>query len=139
MTCQGNLLHGLRAYARLVEWFPLASICDSKPVSHVCYCLNQNLVSFVQKMMVRLFTAAKLSQSTDLSRLHPRIPCICLDERYIPIFVQRHGCSNDLNKMTNLHCCHCLGGGGQVVLSSWFSIKLWQFNIQCLAKHKLNT
>ena len=38
-------------------------------------------------MMVRLFTAAKLSQSTDLSRLYARIPCICLDERYIPIFV----------------------------------------------------
>ena len=70
--------------------------------------------------MVRLFTAAKLSQSTDLSRLHPRIPCICLDERYIPIFVQRYGCSDDLNKMTNLHSCHCLGSGGgsRVVLSS---------------------
>ena len=65
------------------------------------------LVSFVQKMiMVRLFTAAKLSWPTDLSRLNPRIPFICLDERYIPIFVQRYGCSNDLNKMTNLHCCH---------------------------------
>ena len=72
------------AYARLVDWFPLASICDSKPVSHVCYCLNQNLVSFVQKMMVRLFTAAKLSYSQlnyqdCIPRLH--------GERYIPIFV----------------------------------------------------
>ena len=40
MAFSWNLLHGLRAYARLVEWFPLVSICDSKPVSHVCYCLN---------------------------------------------------------------------------------------------------
>ena len=72
-----------------------------------------------------------------LSRLHPRIHCIWLDERYIPIFVYRYGCSDDLNKMTNLHCCHCLGGGGQVVLSSWLSIKLWQFNIQCLTKTQI--
>ena len=42
MTFQGNLLHGLRAYANLVEWFPLASSCDSKPVSHVGYCPNHN-------------------------------------------------------------------------------------------------
>ena len=42
MTFQWNLLHGLRAYARLVKWFPLASIFDSKPVSHVCYCQNHN-------------------------------------------------------------------------------------------------
>ena len=42
MTFQGNLLHGLRAYANLVEWFPLASVCDSEPVSHVSYCLNHN-------------------------------------------------------------------------------------------------
>ena len=39
--------------------------------------------------------------------------------------------------MTNLNCCHCLGGSGQVVLSSWFSIKLWQFNIQCLTKTQI--
>ena len=41
--------------------------------------------------------------------------------------------------MTNLHCCHCLGGrwpGSSFLL--WFSIKLWQFNIQYLTKHKLN-
>ena len=38
-------------------------------------------------MMVRLFTAGKLPKSTDLSRLHRRIPCICLEERYIPVFV----------------------------------------------------
>ena len=36
--------------------------------------------------------------------------------------------------MRNLHSCHCLEGAGQVVLSSWFSIKLWYFNIQCLTK-----
>ena len=78
-------------------------------------------------MMVRLFTAAKLSKSTELSRLH--------GERCIPIFVYKYGCSDDLNKMTNLHCCHCLGGGGQVVLSSWFSIKLLQFNLQVFNKN----
>ena len=39
---QWNLLHGLRPYANLVKRFPLASFCDSKPVSHVCYCLNHN-------------------------------------------------------------------------------------------------
>ena len=49
-------------------------------------------------MMVRLFTAAKLPKSTDLLRLHPRIPCICLEERYILIFVWRYGCSNDIKK-----------------------------------------
>ena len=49
-------------------------------------------------------TAAKLVKSTDLSRLHPRIPSICLEERYIPVFVERYGCSNDLNEITNLHC-----------------------------------
>ena len=54
-------------------------------------------------MVVRLFTAAKLVKSTDLSRLQPRIQSICLEERYIPVFLQRHGCSNDLNEMTNLH------------------------------------
>ena len=94
---------------------------------------NQILVSFVYKMMVRLFTAAKLLLSTDLSRLHRRIPCICLEKRYIPIFDQR--CSNGLNKMTNLHCCHCLGRDGQVALSSLFSIKLTlAVHIQCLTK-----
>ena len=35
-------MHGLRANANLVEWFPLVSFWDSKPVSHVCYCLNHN-------------------------------------------------------------------------------------------------
>ena len=89
-------------------------------------------------MMVRLFTAAKLLYSTHLSRLHLRISCISLEERNIPIFVQRYGCSNDLSKMTNLHCCHCPGGGGQVVPFSWFSIKLWQFNIQCLTNSQIN-
>ena len=66
---QWNLLHGLRAYANLVKRFPLASFCDSKPVSHVCYCLNHNnRKSDFSKhciknnaMMVRLFTIAKLS------------------------------------------------------------------------------
>ena len=52
---------------------------------------------------------------------------------------ERYGWRDDLNKMTNLHRWHCLGGGGQVVLSSWFSVKLCQFNIQCLTKHKLST
>ena len=33
---------GLWAYANLAEWFPLTSFCDSKPASHVCYCLNHN-------------------------------------------------------------------------------------------------
>ena len=69
-------------------------------------------------MMVRLSTVVKLSKSTDLSRLHPRIPCICLEEIYIPILFERYGCSNDLNKMTNLHCCHCLWGGQVVLLFS---------------------
>ena len=63
-------------------------------------------------MMVRLFTAAKLGKSIDLSRLYPRILCISLEKRYILIFVSRYGCSNDLNKMANFHCCHCLGGRG---------------------------
>ena len=65
---QLNLLHGLRAYANLMEWFSLASFCDSKPVSHVCHYLNhdnrksnQILVSTVQKMMFRLFTAVKVN------------------------------------------------------------------------------
>ena len=35
-----NLLHGLWAHANLVEWFPLVSFCDIKPVSHLFYCLN---------------------------------------------------------------------------------------------------
>ena len=127
---QGNLLHGLQAYANLVEWSPLASSCDCKPVSHVCYCLNHNnkksdFSKLSIKMMVRLFTAAKLAKSIDLSRLYPRILCICLEERYIPIFVSRYGCRNDLNKMTNFHCSHRLGEGDQAVLSSWFSIELW--------------
>ena len=122
---QGNLLHGLRAYANLVEWFPLVSFCDSKPVSYVCYWWFGYLLP------------QKLVKSIDL--LYPRIIYICLEKRYIPIFVSRYGCSNDLNKMTNFHCCHCLGGGDQVVLSSCFSIKLWQVNIHCLTKHKLNT
>ena len=39
---QWNLLHGLRAYAALVEWFQSASFHESKPVNHVCYCLNHN-------------------------------------------------------------------------------------------------
>ena len=38
-------------------------------------------------MVVRLFTAAKLVKSTDLSRLQPRIQSICLEERYIPVFL----------------------------------------------------
>ena len=42
-------------------------------------------------MMVRLFTAAKLPKSTDLLRLHPRIPCICLEERYILILFRDMG------------------------------------------------
>ena len=72
---QWNLLHGLRTYANLVEWFPLASICDSKPAIHVCYCLNHNnrksdFSKNCIKMMNRLFTAAKLMKSTDLPRLH---------------------------------------------------------------------
>ena len=43
MIFQWNLLHGLRAYVNLVEWFSLASICDSKPVSHGYYCLNMGI------------------------------------------------------------------------------------------------
>ena len=39
---QWNLLPGLWAYSNLVEWFPLASSCDSKPVCYVCYCLNHD-------------------------------------------------------------------------------------------------
>ena len=61
-------------------------------------------------MMVSLFTATKLVKSTDLLRLYPWIPSICLEERYIPVFVQRYGCCNDLNQMTNLYCCHGLEG-----------------------------
>ena len=38
-------------------------------------------------MVVRLFTAAKLVKSTDLSRLHPKISSVCLEERYIPVLV----------------------------------------------------
>ena len=54
-------------------------------------------------MMVRLFTAAKLVLP-NFSRLHPSIPSIYLEQRYIPIFS-----STDLNKKANLHCscCHC--------------------------------
>ena len=48
---------------------------------------NEILVSTVLKMMVRLFTAAKLVKSTDLSRLHPKISSVCLEERYIPVLV----------------------------------------------------
>ena len=40
--------------------------------------------------------------------------------------------------MANLHCRRCLGGGGgQVVVFSWFSIKFWQFNIQYLTKTQI--
>ena len=39
---QWNLLPGLWAYSNLVEWFPLASSCHSKPVCYVCYCLNHD-------------------------------------------------------------------------------------------------
>ena len=63
--------HALRSYANLVEWFPLVSFCDSKPVSQVCHCLNHNdrksdFSKHCIKMMVRLFTVAKFPNSTDL-------------------------------------------------------------------------
>ena len=37
--------------------------------------------------MVSLFAAAKLVKSTNFSRLHPSIPGIYLEQRYIPVFV----------------------------------------------------
>ena len=40
-------------------------------------------------MMARLFTAVKLVKSTGLSRLHSRIPSICLEKRDIPVIVYR--------------------------------------------------
>ena len=53
-------------------------------------------------------------------------------------YLFRDGYSNDLNKMTNPHCCHCLVARQFFsYLFSWFLIKLWQFNIQCLTKRKL--
>ena len=42
LTTKSAAVWSYRAYANLVEWFPLASICDSKSVSHVCCCLNNN-------------------------------------------------------------------------------------------------
>ena len=69
--------------------------------------------------MVRLFTAAKLVKSTNLSRLHPLlIQSICLEQIYSSICLEQRDigvimCNNDLNKKANLDCwcCHYLGGG----------------------------
>ena len=36
------MLNGLPGYSTLLEWFPLVSFCESKPVSHVCYCLDHD-------------------------------------------------------------------------------------------------
>ena len=116
MTFQWNLLHGLRAYARLVEWFPLASICDSKPVSHVCYCQNHN------------------NRKSDFSKLcikSARKVICCCKIVVVNWFIKTASQDSMYLFRGKIYSNICL---------EICSIKLCQFNIQCVTtKHKLKT